>query len=90
MNNIEEDIIKLIHDSNYFSNELKKKYILAMFLMDYDEQNKFLDLLKTFIYRCKLMDRGIFIVKPDERDKVMKSYKEVKEDLIKKINLDTK
>jgi len=89
MTELEKQIIQLIQHNQHFSEELKKRYILAMFLMETDKQEEYLRLIQAFTQRCKQMDRGIFIVKPDEMNRVMKTYEQVKEDLIKKLNINS-
>jgi len=86
MTNLEEQIIQLILQSKHFSEELKKQYILAMFLMETEKQQEYLRLVETFIKRCEQLDRGIFVVRPEEMKRVMRTYEQVKEDLIKKLN----
>lgn len=87
MTDLEKQIIQLIQQNKHFSEELKKRYILAMFLMETEKQEEYLRLLSAFTQRCGQMDRGVFIVKPSEIDRVMKTYEQVKEDLIKKLNI---
>jgi len=85
MTDAEKIIIDLIETNSHLSDELKKKYILALFLMDSKDQEEFLKLFQAFNYRCNSAERGIFIVKPDEKEKVMRSLDEVKKDIISKI-----
>jgi hypothetical protein len=87
MTDIEKQIIQLIQQNRHFSEELKKQYILAMFLMESAKQEEYLRLLQAFTRRCVEMDRGIFVVRPDEMKRVMRTYAQVKEDLIKKLNI---
>jgi hypothetical protein len=87
MTDLEKQIIQLIQQNRHFSEELKKQYILAMFLMESAKQEEYLRLLQAFTRRCQEMDRGIFIVRPDEMKRVMRTYAQVKEDLIKKLNI---
>jgi hypothetical protein len=86
MTEIETKIIEMIQANSHLSNELKKRYILAMFLMEPDKQSHYLELLQSFDKRCDDMNRGIFVVKPQEMSKVMRSYEEVKKDILKKLN----
>jgi len=86
MTHIEKQILQLILQNKHFSEELKKQYILSMFLMESDKQEEYLRLLQAFTKRCEQMDRGIFVVRPDEMKRVMRTYEQVKQDLIKKLN----
>ena len=65
MTDLEKQIIELITTNRHLSEELKKRYILAMFLMESAKQDEYLRLLQSFTWRCKQTDRGIFIVKPN-------------------------
>ncbi len=86
MTNIESKIITLINDNQYLSKELKAKYILSLFLMDREEQEEYLKLIEAFSYRCHAAERGIYILRPDEKEKIMRTLDEVKEDILSKIN----
>ena len=86
MTDLEQKIIDLIEGNSHLSTDLKKRYILALFLMETKEQEEYLKLIQAFTYRCNAVERGIYIVKADEKEKVMKSLDEVKEDILKKIN----
>lgn len=86
MTDIEKQILQLILQNKHFSEELKKQYILAMFLMEGEKQEEYLRLIEAFTKRCEQMDRGIFVVRPDEMKRVMRTYEQVKQDLIKKLN----
>lgn len=86
MTDLEQQIIDLIEGNKFLSDELKKKYILALFLMDRKEQAEYLQLVKAFDYRCGAIDRGMFILKPDEKQKLMRTLDEVKEDLLRKLH----
>lgn len=85
MTKIEKTIIDLIESNSHLSTDLKKRYILALFLMGTDEQEEYLKLIQAFTYRCNAVERGIYIVKDDEKKKVMKTLSDVKEDILKKI-----
>lgn len=85
MTDIEKQIIQEITQNPYLSEELKKQYILSMFLMESEKQEEYLNLLKAFSNRCKQMERGIFVVRPSEMKRVMKTYEQVKQDLIRKL-----
>jgi hypothetical protein len=85
MTDIEKKIIELIESNQHLSTDLKKRYILALFLMGTEEQEEYLKLIEAFTYRCNAVERGIYIVKADEKEKVMKTLNEVKEDILKKI-----
>lgn len=86
MTDLEQQIIALIEGNKFLSEELKKKYILALFLMERGEQREYLNLVKAFDYRCSAIDRGVFVLKPDEKQKLMRSLNEVKEDLLRKLH----
>ena len=90
MTDLEKQIIQLITQCRHLSEELKKQYILAMFLMETDKQEEYLRLLQAFMSRCQQMDRGIFVVRPNEMKRVMKTYEQVKEDLIRKLSYSNK
>lgn len=85
MTDIEQQIIELVEGNSHLSTDLKKRYILALFLMDTKEQEEYLKLIQAFTYRCNAVERGIYIVKADEKEKVMKTLKDVKEDILNKI-----
>jgi len=85
MTDIEKQIVELIEGNSHLSTDLKKRYILALFLMGTDEQEEYLKLIQAFTYRCNAIERGIYIVKADEKDQVMKTLDDVKEDILKKI-----
>jgi len=86
MTNLEKQIIQLIQQNKYFSTELKNQYILTMFLMEVEKQEEYLGLLQAFTHRCEEMDRGVFVARPDEMKRIMRTYNEVKEDLVKKLS----
>lgn len=86
MSTIEQKIIDLIKGNKYLSEELKTRYILALFLMESKEQEGYLKLIEAFNYRCHSIEKGMYVVKPEEKEKVMKTLEEVKEDILKKIN----
>jgi len=86
MTDLEKQIIQLIQQNRHFSEELKKQYILSMFLMESDKQEEYLRLLEAFTRRCQEMDRGIFVVHPKDMKRVMRTYEQVKEDLLKKLH----
>ena len=88
MTDLEKQIIQLIEHNAHLSSGLKKKYILSMFLMESNKQQEYLYLLQSFTNRCREMKRGIFVVRPSEMEKVMKTYEEVKKDLFRKLNTD--
>ena len=87
MTDLEKQIIQLITQNRHFSEELKKRYILAMFLMEHDKQAEYLRLIQSFTYRCQQMDRGIFVVRPSEMNRVLKTYEEAKKDILNKLNI---
>lgn len=86
MTDLEQKIIDLIEGNSHLSTDLKKRYILTLFLMETQEQAEYLKLIQAFTYRCNTVERGIYIVKADEREVIMKNLNEVKADIIKKIN----
>lgn len=88
MSELEKQIIELINKNKYLSEELKKRYILAMFLMESEKQQEYLRLLQAFTWRCQQTDRGIFIAKPDEMKKIIRTYEQAKNDILKKLNID--
>ena len=90
MTDLEKQIIELITENRHLSEELKKRYILSMFLMESGKQQEYLRLLQAFTWRCKQMDRGIFIVKPSDMHRIMRTYDEVKKDILKKLDIDNK
>ena len=85
MTDIEQQIIDLIEGNNHLSEDLKKRYILALFLMEYKEQEEYMNLIQAFTYRCNAVERGIYIVKDDEKKEIMKTLNDVKEDILNKI-----
>lgn len=85
MTDIERKIIELVESNSHLSTDLKKRYILALFLMGTEEQEEYLKLIEAFTYRCNAVERGIYIVKADEKEKVMRTLSEVKEDILNKI-----
>lgn len=85
MTDIEKTIIDLIEGNKHLSTDLKKRYILALFLMETAEQEEYLKLIQAFTYRCNAVERGIYIVKADEKETVMKTLSDVKADILKKI-----
>ena len=89
MNSLEKQIIELVNNNKYLSEDLKKRYIVAMFLMEYDKQEEYLKLLQAFTKKCEEMDRGIFIVHPKEMGTLLRTYDEAKNDIIKKLNPNT-
>lgn len=86
MKYLEEKIINLIENNSHLSEDLKKRYILALFLMEEKEQIKYLKLFEAFNYRCNSVSRGIFVLKEEEKEKIMKTFEEVKEDILSKIH----
>jgi predicted aldo/keto reductase-like oxidoreductase len=87
MNPIEKQIIDLINANRYFSEDLKKRYIVAMFLMEYEKQEEYLKLIQAFGKKCEEMDRGIFIVHPNEMGTMLRTYDQAKADILKKLNV---
>ena len=86
MTDIEQQIIDLIENNHHLSEDLKKRYILALFLMDSDEQHEYMRLVQAFTYRCNAVERGIYIVRDDEKAKIMRTLEDVKKDILAKIH----
>ena len=86
MNDLEQKIIELIKGNQNLSEDLKQRYILALFLMGTEEQAQYLHLIEAFNYRCNVVERGIFVLREDEKARVMRTLEEVKEDILKKIH----
>ncbi|MBN2087007.1 hypothetical protein JW758_01535 [Candidatus Peregrinibacteria bacterium] len=86
MTDIEKQIIDLIENNHHLSEDLKKRYILALFLMETGEQVEYLRLFQAFTYRCNAVERGIYIVRDDEKAKVMRTFEDVKKDILDKIH----
>lgn len=86
MTDIEKQIIDLIENNHHLSEDLKKRYILALFLMDSSEQAEYLRLAQAFTYRCNAVERGIYIVRDDEKTKIMRTLEDVKKDILDKIH----
>lgn len=85
MTDLEKQIIQAIEHNRHLSNELKKRYILAMFLMKTEKQKEFLELIGAFAKECAETNRGIFVVRPNEMQKILRTYEEAKADILKKI-----
>jgi len=85
MTDLEQQIINLIESNHHLSDDLKKRYILALFLMETKEQEEYLRLIQAFTYRCNAVERGIFVVRDDEKAKVMRTLDDVKKDILSKI-----
>jgi len=85
MTDIEQQILALIESNYHLSDDLKKRYILALFLMETKEQEEYLRLIQAFTYRCNAVERGIFVVRDDEKAKVMRTLDDVKKDIMSKI-----
>jgi hypothetical protein len=86
MTDIEQQILNLIESNHHLSDDLKKRYILALFLMDSKEQEEYLKLIQAFTYRCNAVERGIFVVREDEKEKIMRTLDDVKKDILDKIH----
>ena len=87
MTDTEKQIIDLINNNQHLSEELKKRYILAMFLMESRKQREYLDLMQAFTKRCKETERGIFVVHPSDKKSTLRTYEDVKKDIFKKLNI---
>lgn len=85
MTDLETQIITLIHENKHLSDELKKRYILAMFMMDSAKLAEYLRLIQNFSRRCSEVDTGLFILSADEQHKLKMDFDEVKRDILKKI-----
>ncbi len=86
MSTLENKIIELIKSNSNLSEELKTRYILALFLMETREQEEYLKLIEAFNYRCNAIERGVYIVKAEDKAAVMKTLEDVKNDMLNKIN----
>ncbi|MBU0727104.1 hypothetical protein KKA95_00285 [Patescibacteria group bacterium] len=86
MTDIEQKIIDLIENNPHLSEDLQKRYILALFLMESNEQQEYLHLVQAFTYRCNAIERGIFVVREDEKEKIMRTFEDVKKDILSKIH----
>lgn len=85
MSEIEKQIIDMIESNPHLSEELQKRYILALFLMTTKEQEEYLRLIQAFTYRCNSAEKGIYVLRADEAQKVMRTLEDVKQDIINKI-----
>ncbi len=54
--------------------------------METPEQLEYKKLIEAFTYRCKSIERGIYIVKADEKAEVLRTLDQVKSDILSKIN----
>lgn len=86
MNSIEKQVLELVQNNKYLSEDLKKRYLVALFLMEYEKQEEYLKLLQAFTKRCEEMDRGIFVVHPAEMGTMLRTYDQAKTDILKKLN----
>ncbi len=86
MTELEQQIIDMIEGNAHLSDDLKKRYILSLFLMETPEQLEYKKLIEAFTYRCKSIERGIYIVKADEKAEVLRTLDQVKSDILSKIN----
>lgn len=86
MTELEQQIVALIEGNDHLSEDLKQRYLLALFLMSSVEQAEYLHLIQAFTYRCNAVERGIYIIPENEKNKIMKTLEDVKEDILKKIN----
>jgi len=57
-----------------------------MFLMDSKDQPNYFKLIEAFTYRCKAAERGVYIVKNEEKEAVLRTFDDAKEDILNKIN----
>lgn len=85
MTNIEQQIIALIEGNPFLTEDLKKRYILALFLMDGTHQEEYVELWKAFDNRCKSIQQGQFKLDAQDIKNVLRSVDEVKRELISKI-----
>jgi len=85
MTNAEQQIIALIEKNPYLAEDLKKRYILALFLMDTKQQEDYLELWKAFDSRCKNIAAGHFKLETTDVTNILRSVDEVKRELIQKI-----
>ncbi|MFC1729824.1 hypothetical protein ACFL6I_05760 [candidate division KSB1 bacterium] len=87
MTEVESLTIAAINGNQYLSEELKKRYILALFLMESDKQQDFLRLMQVFNNRCREGNRGVFVVKASEINNTMRTYDDVKQDIFRKLDI---
>lgn len=85
MTTLEQQIIELIEKNNFLADDLKKRYILALFLMDTKHQEDYLELWQAFSSRCGRVEQGNFRLSAEEIKGVLRSVDEVKRELIQKI-----
>lgn len=85
MSPIEQEIIALIEQNKFLSDALKKRYILALFLMDTPAQEEYLRLWKAFDSRCQQIKKEPFVLEANDMRNVLRSVDEVKKELIQKI-----
>jgi len=90
MTDIEQRIIDLIENNQYLSNEMKKKYILALFLMEGDKQREYLKLIQALDHKCSEVSNDQFVIHANETSYIQKNFDEVKRGILKKIQEDRK
>ncbi len=85
MTKSEQQIIALIEGNPYMAEDLKKRYILALFLMNGKAQKEYLELWQAFDNRCKSIQAGNFKLEASDVKNILRSVDEVKKELIAKI-----
>lgn len=90
MNKHEQRIIELIEKNPFLSDKLKKRYILALFLMSGDAQEKYLELWQVFDAKCADIKEKPLLLEHDDIETIFRTVDEVKKDLIKKIKTSDK
>ncbi|PIZ72014.1 hypothetical protein COY07_03925 [Candidatus Peregrinibacteria bacterium CG_4_10_14_0_2_um_filter_43_11] len=85
MTKTEKQIIDLIQNNKFLSDDLKKRYILALFMMDSAKQKDYLTLWGAFETRCQKVQHRDIKLTVQETQGVLRTVDEVKQDLIKKI-----
>ena len=88
MTDLETQILGLIQGNRHLSEDLKKNYILALFLMDTGKHEEYLKLMQNFTRRCQEVEKGIFILKADEAADLRQDFDAIKKDILKKIQSD--
>ena len=85
MLDIEKQIIELIQNNTHLSDDLKKRYIMALFFMDSGKQVEYLRLLQNFTRKCHETETGLFILNEGEANRLRATFDDIKRDILKKI-----
>jgi hypothetical protein len=85
MQDLEKQIIELIQNNTHLSDDLKKRYIMALFLMDSSQYVNYMKLLQGFSQKCHEVEAGLFILNADEARRMQMTFEDVKRDILKKI-----